>query len=76
MIEYPWAVNLSKLKRAEAMCPGQDEAAIKEAYIKLGGRIEETPSKDQPNLSEDVNTPVVDLKEKKSKPSKKSVDPQ
>lgn len=39
---YKWAANAFKLQRAEAMCPGKSEAEIKEAYIKLGGKVIET----------------------------------
>lgn len=36
---YDWAVNLSKLQRAEAACPGGTEEEIKGKYIALGGKV-------------------------------------
>jgi hypothetical protein len=49
---YAWAMNKIKLQRAEAMTPGGNEEAIKEAYIKLGGGIADVPAP--------VETPVVE----------------
>lgn len=40
---YQWAINKLKLQRAEAMLPGQSEEAVKQAYIKLGGKVDEVP---------------------------------
>lgn len=51
MSKYPWAANLSKLQRAEAMVPDHNEEAVKEAYIKLGGKVL--------NNTEQVETPLA-----------------
>lgn len=85
-MKYSWALNASKLQRAEAMAPGQDEQAIKAAYIKLGGKVGES---ELPSISEvtgekidpsgipegeitqgNVETTVVAPKAKKAKPAK------
>lgn len=39
MIKFAWAVNLAKLDRAKLIAKDQDEEAIKEAYISLGGKV-------------------------------------
>lgn len=59
-----WAVNIQKLRRAEAMTPGGTEEQIKEAYVKMGGKlgevVEETPTEPEETIKNtDNETPPV-----------------
>lgn len=57
-----WAANIQKLRRAEAMKPGASEEEIKEAYVKMGGKLleDETPPVEESTAEPDTTEEIVE----------------